>query len=84
MSKILKVRNVDDYCRWLGCVNQHPLVCVINYNEISPVRHCLGNYKVTIMFMVFSFMTRLILIWPMAVENMIIREVLLFVWHPGK
>lgn len=46
MSKILKVRNVDDYCRWLGCVNQHPLVCVINYNEISPVRHCLGNYNV--------------------------------------
>ena len=46
MSKILKVRNVDDYCRWLGCVNQHPLVCVINYNEISPVRHCLGIYNV--------------------------------------
>lgn len=46
MSKILKVRNVDDYCRWLGCVSQHPLVCVINYEEVSPVRHCLGNYHV--------------------------------------
>lgn len=46
MSKILKVRNVDDYCRWLGCVSQHPLVCVINYEEVSPVRHCLGNYNV--------------------------------------
>lgn len=46
MGKILKVRNVDDYCRWLGCVSQHPLVCVINYEEVSPVRHCLGNYNV--------------------------------------
>lgn len=46
MSKILKVRNVDDYCRWLGCVSQHPLVCIINYDKVSPVRHCLGNYNV--------------------------------------
>ena len=46
MSKILKVRNVNDYSRYLGCKEQHPLVCVINYDEVSPVRHSLNDYGV--------------------------------------
>ena len=30
MSKMLKVRNVNDYSRYLGCKEQHPLVSVID------------------------------------------------------
>ena len=46
MSKILKVRNVNDYARYVGCKEQHPLVCVIDYAEVSPVRHSLNDYGV--------------------------------------
>ena len=37
MSKILKVRNVNDYARYVGCAEQHPLVSVIDFAEVSPV-----------------------------------------------
>ena len=46
MAKILKVKNVGDYSRYLGCVEQHPLVCIIDYAEASPVRSSLNNYSV--------------------------------------
>ena len=46
MAKIMKIKNVGDYSRYLGYVEQHPLVCVINYAEVSPVRHSLNNYSV--------------------------------------
>ncbi len=46
MSKILKVRNVSDYSRWLGHTDQHPLVSVIDYTKVSPIRHSLNNYSV--------------------------------------
>lgn len=42
----MKIRNVSDYCHYMGCTNRHPLVCVINYAEVSPVRHCLNNYSI--------------------------------------
>lgn len=46
MSKIYKVRNVSDYGRYVGAADLHPLVCVIDYEEVSPVRHSLNNYSV--------------------------------------
>lgn len=46
MNKIMKIKNVGDYSRWVGHVDRHPLVSVINYAEVSPVRHCLNNYYV--------------------------------------
>ena len=46
MAKIMKIKNVGDYSRYLGCEEQHPLVCVIDYAEVSPVRHSLNNYSV--------------------------------------
>ncbi len=46
MAKILKIKNVSDYSRWLGHVDRHPLVSVIDYTEVSPVRHSLNNYGV--------------------------------------
>lgn len=46
MSNILKIRNVGDYSRWVGHTDRHPLVAVIDFAEVSPVRHCLNNYSV--------------------------------------
>lgn len=46
MNKILKVRTPNDYSRYLGQAEQHPLVCIVNYEEVSPVRHSLNNYSV--------------------------------------
>lgn len=47
----MKVKNVDDYSRYLGCPAQHPLVCVIDYTEVSPIRHSLNNYSVYGLFL---------------------------------
>ena len=46
MSKILKIKNVSDYSRWVGHTDRHSLVSVIDYAEVSPVRHSLNNYSV--------------------------------------
>lgn len=46
MSKIQKVRNVSDYSHYVGVTNYHPLVCAIDFAEISPVHHSLNNYGV--------------------------------------
>ena len=46
MSKILKINNVSDYSQWVGHTSPHPLVSVIDYSKVSPVRHSLNNYSV--------------------------------------
>lgn len=46
MSKILKVNNVNDYCKWVGAESLHPLVCVIEYSKLAPFRSSLNNYNV--------------------------------------
>ena len=46
MNKILKVRNVGDYSRWVGHTDTHPIVSVIDYAQVSPVRHSLNNYSI--------------------------------------
>ncbi|WP_276802388.1 helix-turn-helix domain-containing protein [Odoribacter laneus] len=46
MAKIMKIRTVGDYSRYIGHIDRHPLVSVIDYAEVSPVRHCLNNYSV--------------------------------------
>ena len=46
MSRIMKIRNVSDYSRYLGHTDHHPLVSVIDYAEVSPIRHSLNNYSV--------------------------------------
>lgn len=51
MSTILKVKSVNDYSRYLGCAEQHPLVSVIDYAEVSPIRHSLNNYSVFALFL---------------------------------
>ena len=51
MSKILKVSNVGDYIRYVSEQEQHPLVGIIDYAALSPVRHSLNNYGVYGVFM---------------------------------
>lgn len=51
MSQILQIKNVNDYGRYLGCPDQHPLICVIDYAEASPIRHSLNNYSVYGLFL---------------------------------
>jgi len=51
MSNIYKVRNTGDYSRYLGQTDRHPLASVIDYTEVSPIRHSLNNYSVYGMFM---------------------------------
>lgn len=46
MSKIMKIKNVGDYSRYLGRSDQHSLISVIDYAEVSPIRHSLNNYSV--------------------------------------
>lgn len=51
MSKILKVKNVNDYGNYLGCEVRHPLVCIVDYAKVSPIRHSLNNYNVYGLFL---------------------------------
>lgn len=46
MAKIMKIKNVGDYSRYVGHTDRHPLVSVIDYAKVSPVRHSLNNYSV--------------------------------------
>ncbi len=51
MRNILEVKNVGDYIRYLGGTEQHRLVGVVDYDELSPIRHSLNNYGVYGVFM---------------------------------
>ncbi len=51
MDKLLKVRKVSDYSEYLGHKDTHPLISVIDYSELPPVRHCLCNYSVYGLFL---------------------------------
>lgn len=51
MEKILKIRNANDYSRYLGLPDRHPLVSVIDFAEASPVRHSLNDYGVYGLFL---------------------------------
>ncbi len=50
MEKILKVHQVNDYARYIGAPELHPLVSVIHYDELEHCRHSLNNYDVYGMF----------------------------------
>ena len=50
MEKILKVHHVNDYARYIGAPELHPLVSVIHYDELEHCRHSLNNYDVYALF----------------------------------
>lgn len=46
MTKILKVNKTSDYSEYHGLTDRHPLITVIDFSEISPIRHSLNRYGV--------------------------------------
>lgn len=50
MPKILNAKTVYDYNVYVGHVDQYPLVTVIEYADVSPVRNSLNNYEVYALF----------------------------------
>ena len=50
MEKILRVQHVNDYARYIGAPELHPLVSVIHYDELEHCRHSLNNYDVYALF----------------------------------
>ena len=55
MKKILKVDNPNDFARFVEAPELHPLVSVIHYDEVSPLRHSLNNYGVYGLFIQRQF-----------------------------
>lgn len=51
MSKPLRIRNVNDYARYIGAPVLHPLVSIIHYDELTTLRHSLNSYDVYGMFL---------------------------------
>lgn len=51
MTKILKINTPSDYSSWVGQPASHDLISVINYSELSPVRHSLNDYNVYGLFL---------------------------------
>ena len=49
-EKILRVHRVNDYARYIGAPELHPLVSVIHYDELQHCRHSLNNYDVYALF----------------------------------
>lgn len=46
MAKILNVDKPSDFSRYHGLTDSHPLITVIDFSEISPIRHSLNRYGV--------------------------------------
>ena len=42
----MKVKNVRDYTQYMGSPAHHPLIDVVDYTQVSPVRHSLNAYSV--------------------------------------
>ena len=51
MEKVLNVQNVNDYARFVGAPQLHPLVSVIHYDELDSCRHSLNHYGVYGLFL---------------------------------
>lgn len=49
--KILHIRSVNNYARYISAPELHPLVSVIHYDELTAMRHSLNSYEVYAMFL---------------------------------
>ena len=55
MKSILHVSNPNVYARYVGAQELHPLVSIIHYDEVSPIRSSLNNYGVYGLFIQKNF-----------------------------
>lgn len=51
MKNILKVNSPGDFLSYVGAASRHPLVGVVDFAEVSPIRSSLNNYGVYGLFM---------------------------------
>lgn len=51
MKKILKVNRPGDFLSYVGAASRHPLVGVVDFDEVSPIRSSLNYYGVYGLFM---------------------------------
>ena len=51
MENVLQVISVNDYARYVGAPVLHPLVSVVNYDELDHCRHALIEYGVYALFL---------------------------------
>lgn len=51
MKNILKVSKPEDYLSYVGAASRHPLVGVVDFESVSPIRSSLNNYGVYGLFM---------------------------------
>ncbi|MBQ3633956.1 MAG: AraC family transcriptional regulator, partial [Paludibacteraceae bacterium] len=50
-QKILHIRSVNDYARYISAPVLHELVSVIHYDELTAMRHSLNSYEVYALFL---------------------------------
>ena len=55
MRKILKVDNPNVYARHVGAPELHPLLSIIRFDDVSPIRSALNNYGVYGLFIQSEF-----------------------------
>lgn len=55
MKKVLTLSNPNVYAEYLGAPLLHPLICVIHFDELPPIRSSLNNYGVYGLFIQKSF-----------------------------
>lgn len=51
MAKVLNVKSVHDYNAYIGQADGHPLVSVIHYDELPPIRHSRTLFDVYALFL---------------------------------
>lgn len=51
MPKILNAKTVHDYNAYVGHADQHPLVSVIDYAALPPIRHSRTRFSVYALFL---------------------------------
>lgn len=55
MKKVLTLSDPNVYAEYLGAPLLHPLICVIHFDELPPIRSSLNNYGVYGLFIQKSF-----------------------------
>ncbi|MCM1051629.1 MAG: helix-turn-helix domain-containing protein [Paenibacillus sp.] len=51
MKNILKVNFPEDYLSYIGAASRHPLIGVVDFGSVSPIRSSLNNYGVYGLFL---------------------------------
>ena len=55
MKKILKVDSPNDFAQYVEAPVLHPLISIIHFDELAPIRHSLNNYGVYGLFIQRQF-----------------------------